>query len=124
MAQQENPFQQHLIDNLHTAALLFDKELKLIYANTSAEMLFSMSLKHLQGKQVFDLIQCESGDSRRHLRDVIHSRNSYTEREITIRTPYRQLTVDCTVMTISDADQEMLLVELQRVDRQLRISHE
>lgn len=124
MAQLENPLQQQLIDNLHTAVLLFDQELKLIYANTSAEMLLSMSLKHLLGKLVFDLIQCKSRDSRRHLRDVIQSRNSYTEREITIHTPYRQLTVDCTVMTISDADKEMLLVELLRVDRQLRISNE
>ena len=124
MSQNAQTFQQQLIDNLHTSVLLFDEELKLVYANPAAEVLFAMSLKHLLGKRVFELVQCEQDDSRNKLREVIDSRNSYTEREITIRTPHHLLTVDCTVMTISESGQHTLMMELQRVDRQVRISHE
>ncbi|MEN8212842.1 MAG: nitrogen regulation protein NR(II) [Pseudomonadota bacterium] len=124
MSQQIQQFQQQLIDNLHTAVLLFDDALALIYANPAAEVMFSMSLAHLHGKRIFELVQCEQGDSRKHLREVIESRNSYTEREIAIRTPHHLLTVDCTVMTISESGQDTLMMELQQVDRHLRISHE
>jgi len=124
MSQQAQTFQQQLIDNLHTSVLLFDEELKLVYANPAAEVLLAMSLRHLLGKRVFELVQCEQDDSRNKLREVIESRNSYTEREITIRTPHHLLTVDCTVMTISESGQHTLMMELQQVDRQMRISHE
>ncbi|HBH35283.1 MAG TPA: nitrogen regulation protein NR(II) [Gammaproteobacteria bacterium] len=124
MSQQAQKLQQQLIDNLHTSVLLFDDELTLVYANPAAEVLFAMSLRHMLGKSVFELVQCEKGDSRNQLREVIESGNSYTEREITIRTPHHPLTVDCTVMTISEFGQDTLMMELQQVDRQLRISHE
>lgn len=124
MLQQAEKFQQQLIDNLHTSVLMFDEDLRLVYVNPAAEVLFAMSLRHMLGKQVFELVQCEQDKSNRQLRDVIESRKSYTEREITIRTPYHLLTVDCTVMTISEAGQYTLMMELQQVDRQLRISHE
>ncbi len=124
MSQQAQKFQQQLIDNLHTSVLLFDEELELVYANPAAEVLLAMSLKYLLGKQVFELVQCEHDDSRNKLKEVIENRNSYTEREITIRTPHHLLTVDYTVMTISESGQHTLMMELQQVDRQLRISHE
>ncbi len=124
MSQQAQKFQRQLIDNLHTSVLLFDEEHSLVYANPAAEVLLAMSLRHLLGKRVFELVQCEQDDSRNKLREVIESRNSYTEREITIRTPHHLLTVDCTVMTISESGQHTLMMELQQVDRQVRISHE
>jgi two-component system nitrogen regulation sensor histidine kinase GlnL len=124
MSQQAQKFQRQLIDNLHTSVLLFDEELDLVYANPAAEVLLAMSLRNLLGKQLFELVQCERDDSRNKLKEVIESRNSYTEREITIRTPHHLLTVDCTVMTISESGQHTLMMELQQVDRQLRISHE
>ena len=124
MSPQAQTFQQQLIDNLHTSVLLFDEKLKLVYVNPAAEVLLGMSLRNLLGKQVFELVQCEQDDSRQKLREVIESRSSYTERAITIRTPHHLLTVDCTVMTISESGQHTLMMELQRVDRQMRISHE
>lgn len=124
MSRQAQYFQQQLIDNLHTSVLLFDEALALVYANPAAEVLLAMSLRNLLGKQLFELVHCQQDDSHTKLREVIKTGSSYTEREIMIRTPHHMLTVDCTVMTILESGEYTLMMELQQVDRQLRISHE
>jgi two-component system nitrogen regulation sensor histidine kinase GlnL len=125
MTSQSTGRHQLLLDNLHSAVLLFDEQLQVLYANHAAEMLFAMSERSMIGRQVENLMQCERGETVPQLQNVLDTGNPYSGREIGIRTPTQRLTVDCTVVPINEPGQpKSLLVELQQIDRQMRITHE
>ena len=114
-----------LLDNLHSAVLLLDEQLQILYVNHAAEMLFAMSERSMVGRRVESIMQCESSETIRQLELVLETGNPYTGREIGIRTPTQRLTVDCTVVPLEEPDEpRMLLVELEQIDRQIRITHE
>lgn len=125
MSSQSESFHRLLLDNLHSAVLLLDEELRIEFVNNAAEMLFAMSARSMVGSPVNLLLQCERGETIMKLKEVFDTGNPYTGREICIRTPSQRLTVDCTVVPISEPGQaKSLLVELQQIDRQMRISQE
>jgi two-component system nitrogen regulation sensor histidine kinase GlnL len=125
MSSQSERFHQLLLDNLHSAVLLLDEQLEVLFVNNAAEMLFGMSARSIHGKPVDQLLQCERGETVMQLREVLETGNPYTGREICIRTPTQKLTVDCTVVPIDEPGEPMvLLVELQQIDRQIRITQE
>jgi two-component system nitrogen regulation sensor histidine kinase GlnL len=116
-----------ILDNLSTAVLLLDGELRLRYVNSAAEVLFAASARHLLGQQASALIQCEGGRVRANLRRALDSGEPFTEREIQLALPEgREVTVDCTVLPLRglEGGGSRLLVEIQQVDRQLRMSRE
>lgn len=117
---------QRVLENLNSAVLLFDPDLRLNYMNPAAEMLFQVSTRHMIGKEVHDLIHCPMGKSQSHLSYAIESGHPFTERELSLVLPdNRNVTVDCTVTPLTDRDGDAgLLVEIQKIDRQLRISKE
>ena len=45
-----------IIESISTSILVIDSQLKVAYANTAAEQLFSMSRTKLQGIKLLDLI--------------------------------------------------------------------
>jgi len=117
---------QRILDNLNTAILLFGPDLRLRYMNPSAEMLFAVSVRHLVGKPADSLIRCPGEQPERQLARVFAAGHPITERELPlVLNEQRQVTVDCTAIPLTHRDGEAgLLVELQQVDRQLRISRE
>jgi two-component system nitrogen regulation sensor histidine kinase GlnL len=117
---------QRILDNLTHAVLMFDAELCLNYINPAGEMLFAVSAKRLIGHSAPTLLPANS-----HLLEAIEkglkSGHPFTEHEVQITLPgHRELTVDCTITPLASttSDTGGLLVELQQLDRQLRISRE
>ncbi|MDT8383724.1 MAG: nitrogen regulation protein NR(II) [Gammaproteobacteria bacterium] len=116
---------QRILDNLTHAVLLFDANLRLDYINPAGEMLFTVSAKRLLRQRASVLLPTNS-----HLLEAIErgleSGHPFTEHEVQITLPgHRELTVDCTITPLASANEgASLLVELQQLDRQLRISRE
>jgi two-component system nitrogen regulation sensor histidine kinase GlnL len=118
------PLAQQILDSLSTAVMLLGTDLRLRYVNTAGEMLFAASARHLIGQQASTLIHCEGGRIRANLQRALDTGQPFTEREILLSLPDgREVTVDCTVLPLQGAG-DALLVEMQQVDRQLRISRE
>ncbi len=118
--------QKRILENLSSAVLLFDHALRLQYMNPAAEMLFEVSFRHMLGNPSESLIQCPEGVTRENLQQALVTGHHFTERELSLPLPDgKRVTVDCTVIPIMDGDGETgLLIEIQQIDRQLRISRE
>lgn len=115
-----------ILDNLNTAVLLFDNQLRLTYINPAGEMLFAVSARHVLGLRAGDLVPCPDHHVEERFREALVTRHPFTEREINIVvSDGRTITVNCTALPLIhfDAPGE-LLVELHQVDRQLRITRE
>jgi two-component system nitrogen regulation sensor histidine kinase GlnL len=117
---------QRMLDNLSSAVLLFDAEFRLKYINPAAEMLFELSARHMIGLPLGELLQCPGDVAKQNLQRALSSGHPFTEREMPLALiGNRQVTVDCTVIPLTDRDGEAgALIEIQRIDRQLRISRE
>ena len=115
-----------ILDNLNTVTLLFDSNLKLRYLNPAGEALFQVSARHVVGQDAGELIHCPGGLVETNLKHALSSGRQFTEREMSLPlSADRAVTVDCTVIPLSPREGESgLLVELQQIDRQLRISRE
>ncbi|HEC15899.1 MAG TPA: nitrogen regulation protein NR(II) [Sedimenticola sp.] len=115
-----------ILDNLNTTVILFDEDLRLRYVNPAGEMLFAASARNLIGQKASDLMCCPGHNLNTSFEQAAMLGHPFTEREICLQTPDgREITVDCTVMPLADSDHEAgILVELQQLDRQLRISRE
>jgi two-component system nitrogen regulation sensor histidine kinase GlnL len=124
---QPNPnMERRVLDNLSTAILLFDREFNLLYINSSAEMLFGVSARKMVGNPATDLIYCSSGVMKTNLSRSLETGQPFTEREHQLKLQEgREITVDCTVIPLRSGQYvNEFLVEIQQVDRQLRITRE
>lgn len=122
-----NPGLEKLIlDHMDTAVMSFDSGLCLRYLNQAAEMLLQVSARHVLGHRVADILPCQDSQVERKLIDAHASRRSFTEWELNITVADgRSLTVNCTVVPLPPGDPDLdILVELHRVDRQIRITRE
>ncbi len=115
-----------ILDALSSAVVAFDGELRLTYMNPAAEMLFAASLRHLRGMKAETLINCPGQEVRKNLKRAVRTGNPFTERELVLDlVGGRTVTVDCTVVPMIEGRAIAgLLIELQQIDRQLRISRE
>lgn len=117
---------RRVIDNLNETVLLFDADLRLFYVNPAGEMLFELSSRQLCGRTSEDLFSGSNPitDALITARDNSHA---LTEREVEVDLSNRPATVtlDCTVTPILEPKEPVvLLMELQQIDRQLRIVRE
>lgn len=117
---------QRILENQHTAVLMFDKNLQLSFINPAAEMLFSVSARRITGEQASSLFGPDNPTLLENFRSALVSGHPFTERELSLRLGVDQrVTVDLTAIPLSDPNHELeLLVELNEVDRQLRINRE
>jgi two-component system nitrogen regulation sensor histidine kinase GlnL len=121
---ESNKIERRVLDNISSALLLLNADLKLTYANTAAEEMLDVSSKHILGRKIDALIHLSSALNTEHLQRVIDSNMVFTDRELRlVLLNMREITVDCTVTPLSEEGGEVL-VELQQVDRQLRINRE
>lgn len=121
-----SPVERRVLDSLTVAVLLFNQELRLIYLNPAAEVLFASSARQMLGAHVRDLVSCPAGEMERDLKIALASGQPFSEREVLLPFPDgREVTVDCTISPIRDGEGPMeILVELQQKDHQLRITRE
>ena len=116
---------QRILENLSHAVLLFNADLTLEYINPAGEMLFAVSAKRLRGQPSSALLPTDE-HLHKLLKKGLKTGHSFTEHEIPVRLPvHRELTVDCTITPLGMHQESAgILVELQQIDRQLRISRE
>lgn len=115
-----------ILDSLSTAVLLFDAELRLRYINSAGENLLAVSAKTVLGATAGELVPCPTAAVDERLRESIVTRQPFTEREVEVKRPDRQvIRVNCTILPLQGEQTPFdLLMELQQVDRQLRIARE
>jgi two-component system nitrogen regulation sensor histidine kinase GlnL len=116
---------QRLLDNLSTAVLHVDEHLIVRYMNPAAEALLAISRSRAEDHAVYDCL-IDSGDSiTQTLRHALDSLHPLTKREAHLRIGLQDVVADYTVSPlITPGYPVSLLIEIQALDRLLRISRE
>jgi len=116
---------QRVLDNLTTAVMVVGPDLVIQYINPACEMLLAMSARKARGKYLRHLVM---GPDELFLRlqACLVDGHPFTERELRLTLfGHREYIVDCTVTALTEPGQPGgLLLELVRIDRQLRINRE
>ena len=113
-----------LLDNLTTATLLLNAELRLEYMNPAAEMLLAVSGQRSHGQFISELFT-ESTEALSSLRQAVEQAHPFTKREAQLTSLTGQtITVDYAVTPIRHQGQTLLLLEVHPRDRLLRITKE
>ncbi|HEY7885166.1 MAG TPA: nitrogen regulation protein NR(II) [Cellvibrionaceae bacterium] len=111
-----------LLDSLNTAIILLDDDLTLRHMNPAAEALLSISCERCRGEPITHYFH-ESADTPAELKHAAINANHYTKRHAEWQLLNGDhITVDYTVTPFSNNDG--LVVEIQPIDRLLRISRE
>ena len=114
---------QSLLDNMHAAVLLWDDALQLQYMNVAAENLLKLSASGNEGI-VVEHIFSENGRIPEGLIKAQKTQQRFTKRKTVLRLPTPlDINVDYTVTPISESS-EWLLMEIEPLDRALKISEE
>jgi two-component system nitrogen regulation sensor histidine kinase GlnL len=113
-----------LLDNLTTATILLNAELRLEYMNPAAEMLLAISGQRSHGQFISELFT-ESTEALNSLRQAVEHAHPFTKREALLTSLAGQtLTVDYAVTPILSNGKTLLLLEVHPRDRLLRITKE
>ncbi|MEN5236518.1 nitrogen regulation protein NR(II) [Pseudomonas sichuanensis] len=113
-----------LLDNLTTATLLLNAELRLEYMNPAAEMLLAVSGQRSHGQFISELFT-ESTEALNSLRQAVEEAHPFTKREAQLTSLTGQsITVDYAVTPILHQGNTLLLLEVHPRDRLLRITKE
>lgn len=124
MNPQDPPLYRLLLDNLTTAILLLDAELRLCYMNPAAEMFLAVSGQRSQGQFINELFS-ESQEALNALHQAVERGHPFTRREAQLNSLSAQrITVDYTVTPVIGQGGSLLLLELLPKDRLQRISRE
>ncbi len=123
---QEQAFAKRLLDNLSTAVLLVDDGLKVRYLNPAAEMLLAISRTRALEAPLGDVfIELGDEDPLNALRNTLRTAHPFTKREAHLKVGLHEIVVDYTVAAlIAPGERTLLLIEMQQMDRLLRISRE
>ncbi|MDH5377350.1 MAG: nitrogen regulation protein NR(II) [Gammaproteobacteria bacterium] len=117
---------RQVIENLASAILLLDAELRLLYLNPNAESLFEISANQALNLNMAELFPADESWIKT-LKKGLNSNQATTERELELHLPVslKQIKIDCTISPYPDkSTPARLLIEVQQVDRKLRIARE
>ena len=113
-----------LLDNLNTAVLLVDQSLLIDYINPAAESLLQAGSVRLRGSAVSDLFD-DGETARQTLREALEFGRALTLRHEFLRgLSVESSQVDYTVTPIRIGTDQWVLMEMQPIDRILRINRE
>lgn len=111
-----------LLESLTTAVLVVDDELSFRYLNAAAEVLLGVSGKQVKGAPIVSCFY-ESESALKTMQESVGTQQVYTNRQVSWQLPTgRSLTVDYSVTPQGEG--AGLLIEVQHLDRLLRISRE
>ncbi len=102
---------RHLIENIYTAVLVFDKDLRLKNINTAGENLLSLSQRKIEGQRIGDILP-GAGNFAETIERSLKSRQSYMEWGMDLKLPNtRSVIVDCTMTPwfVDDICQEVIV---------------
>lgn len=113
-----------LLSIMTSAVMVLDQDLHIIYMNQSAEVLIGQSAQRSVKLSLFQLIHSEAFAEQIQLARGLREPHVIRECSVDLM-GLENITIDCVVTPLLDADLEgELLLELWRVDRQLRIVKE
>ncbi|MGY6276595.1 nitrogen regulation protein NR(II) [Methylomonas sp. MgM2] len=116
---------KRILDHLNEAVLLFNKEFRLIYINPAGEMLLADSAKHLLGNHAKKLFKFSHNSFFSDLLQRLNQHEPLVDRELILESLNRSITVNLSATPIlEDGELAEILIELQQVDRHLRITKE
>ena len=118
-----NQLHRLLLDNLNTAVLLVDRDLLIDYINPAAEVLLQVGSVRLRGTSAYSLFD-DKEKARQTLREALDDDNPHTIRHEYLGGPGASSQVDYSVTPISIDSRKWVLMEMQPVDRILRINRE
>ncbi|QSA97227.1 nitrogen regulation protein NR(II) [Methylococcus sp. EFPC2] len=117
-------FYRRILDNLTDAVLLFDQDLSLSYINMPGEILFAVSARQVLGSRAQQVFFFSDQSVESDMRRALATGSSITKRNVLLSLPLHPMTVNVAMTPLVDEPNPALLVELQQVDRHLRISME
>ena len=114
-----------LLNNLNAAVLLIDVNLRVTYANSAAESLLQTGISRLVGSCISDVF-LDKDACAVALEDALSSANPHTRRHEYIKVSVSNETtqVDYTVSPLEIENEKVLLMEMQPIDRFLKINRE
>jgi two-component system nitrogen regulation sensor histidine kinase GlnL len=123
-----------ILDSLSTAVLVFDRQLRLQYMNTAAENLLDTSFQQANHHFISEIFSSK-GSWIEEIRQTFNNAAPFTRRQVELQlaTSFRHIVVDYTVSPILEgqmmkqhqaADVQQVLMEINSLDRVLRISRE
>jgi len=116
-----------LLENMSTAVLLLDSELRLSHINAAAEGLLGLSGARHRNEPIGQLL-LDADETRRILQETLSSGQPHTQREAVFKSMHGsdivRTTVDYTATPIDDIPGSALIVEIQPIDRLLQINKE
>lgn len=117
---------KQILDHLSTAVLMTDDKLYVTYLNPAAEMLLAVSRNRAQGHHLREVFFDVSGEDAIHvIENTLKTAHPFTKREAHLRVGVHEIHVDYTVAALLLPGQPpSLLMEMQQIDRLLRISRE
>ncbi len=114
-----------ILDNLNEAILLFSNELILTYINSAGEILFADSAKHLTGYSAKKLFKSSNSSLFNNIKHCLNLQEPLVDRELPLNRINQTLTVYFSATPILEKGElNGIVVELQQVDRHLRITKE
>lgn len=114
-----------ILDHLTDAVLLFDSTCRLIYINLAGEMLFAVSARQVLSLRARDLFGLCDRHIETDFRRALREGETLTKRNLTLGTPSQPSTVNLTIVPILEKEApEAILLQIEQVDRHLRISME
>lgn len=116
-----------LLDNLSTAVVLLDEQLRVQYLNPSAEHLLAASRSQLIGTPIRQLILDADTHTEADMHSALEEFHPFTRREahLLVANSLQPATVDYTVTPLMEAGSApSLLMEIRPLDRLMRISRE
>ena len=113
---------EFVLDQLTTAVVMLDADLRPVYLNQAAQGLLAVSQQHARGQFFGDLLR-DAGELLAALRNVLNTGTPFTQRQasLTLATLHQSVWVDISASPLPD---RCLLLEFQSMDRLMRISRE
>lgn len=117
--------QNKILDHINEAILLFSNELTLTYINSAGEVLFADSAKHLIGHSAKHLFKTSNSALFHNLQQCLEMHEPLVDRELPLNLVSQNITVNFIATPMVENSQlSGILVELQQVDRHLRVTKE
>jgi two-component system nitrogen regulation sensor histidine kinase GlnL len=116
---------QRILDHLTDAVLLFDPSYRLVYINMAGEMLFAVSARQVLGMRAEEIFFPYDKTIEKDLGRTLQHAESLTKRNLSLELPSQPVTVNLTITPMMEQDKRVAaLVQIEQVDRHLRISME
>lgn len=114
-----------ILNHLNEAILLFDKDLILLYINPAGEILLADSAKHLIGNPAHKLLKPQNSGLFSDLLQRLYQHEPLVDRELILERLNQPITVNLSATPLLEEGRLVeILIELQQVDRHLRITKE